>query len=527
MKGANRPTVDRRTLLKLTGAAGATTSLGAIAGCLGDPDDDDDLEEITITLSEFPDTVDPIDHITGDYFDVFDHIYEPLFNIEPGEPPEPRVVEDWDHDDGAVDMTLRDDVQFHDGQDLVAEDVVFTLERQIDPEAGPASSQVAGLGSIETAEAVDDHTVRFEYSGAPELAEFEFGNYARAMSQSWTEDQDAAESGEIVGDSADIFNGTGPYEVVDFTSDTEIVLERFDDYWGEEPPFERITFNDDDESSTRAAALETGDADLTININPEDTGIVDDADGVEIRNVTSFRNIFCPMKNESEPFDSQEFRQAMNYAVDNEGIIEEVLGGWGEPMSQPIPPGVNGYNPDLDPYPQDVEQAEQLVEESGYAGVEIELVVPQGRYLNDAEVGQTVADQIDQLENVDCDADVVEFGTVSDANSAGMDDYEIPFFMIGWGVITGDADYGLAGFFREGAGVQSFRDEELDEAIEESQGIEDPDEREQRLQEVNEMAREKAPWIFLHLQESIYGVREDIQWEPREDESIWAWDMDV
>lgn len=523
--------IDRRKFLKFTGVSTAVATT-ALAGCLGGDGDGDgngngEGEEVIITLSQFPDTVDPIDHITGDYFDVFDHVYEPLFNIEPGAEPEARVVEDWEHTgDGAVDMTLRDDVQFHDGQELTAEDIAFTLQRQIDPEFGPASSQVAGLGSIEGAEAVDETTVRFEYSGAPALAEFEFGNYARTMNAEWTSDL-GGDEGAITGDSADAFNGTGPYEVVDFTSDTEIVLERFDDYWGEEPPFERLTFNEDGESSGRVNALETGESDFTINILPEDVATINEDPDTEIRTVTSFRNIFCPMKNESEPFDSQEFRQAMNYAVDNEGIIDDVLSGFGEPMSQPIPPGVNGYNPDLDPYEQDTEQAEQLVEESGYGGVEIELVAPQGRYLNDADVAQTVADQIDQLENVTCDANIVDFGVVSDANSAGMDDYEIPFFMIGWGVITGDADYGLAGFFREGQGVQAFRDEELDEAIGESQGIEDPEEREQALQDINEMAREKAPWIFLHLQESIYGVREDIQWEPREDESIWAWEMSL
>lgn len=523
MQGADNTSMDRRTLLKVTGVAGTTVGLSAVAGCLGDGGDEE-IDEITITLSEFPDTVDPIDHITGDYFDVFDHIYEPLFHVQPGEAPESRVVEDWNHGDGAVEMTLRDDVQFHDGQDLTAEDVAFTLQRQIDAEFGPASSQVAGLGSIEGAEAVDETTVEFQYSGAAALAEYEFGNYARAMNAEWTREQ-GGEEDAIAGSSADIFNGTGPYEVVDFTPDTEIVLERFDDYWGDEAPFERVTFNSDTESNGRTTAVETGSSDMSINILPQDTQTINDNDGTEVRRVTSFRNIFCVMKNESEPFDSQEFRQAMNYAVDNQAIIDGSLSSFGSPMSQPSPPGVNGHNPDLEYYSQDIEQAEQLVEESGYAGVEIELTAPQGRYLNDAAVAERVADQIDQLENVSCEPNIVDFGVVSDANSAGMDNYEIPFFLIGWGVITGDTDYAVSGFFQEGGGVQTFRDEELDSAITESQGIDEPDEREQALQDINEMAREKAPWIFLHQQESIYGIRDDIEWEPREDENIWVWEM--
>jgi len=537
---------NRRKVLQLTGA-GVTTGIVGLAGCLGDPDDDpteddddngdaddgddddaldqDDFDEIVITQGEFPDIVDPVDHITGPYFNVYDHVYEPLFDFVPGEGIEPRIVTDWEHTgDGSVELEIQEGVMFHNGDELMASDIAYTMERQINPDVGPASDQVAGLGSIEGAEATGDYELTIEYSGAPDLAEFEFGNYARAMNEAWTEEQETSE-GAIVGDDEEIFNGTGPFEVVDFEPDVQIVLEPFDDYWGDVPDFEQVIFNGDGESSGRVSALRTGESQLIDNVLPDEVPDVRDEDELDIREVTTFRNIFLVMKNEHEPFDSEEFRQAMNYAVDNEEIINTVLSGYGAPMSQPTPPEVNGYNPDLDPYPHDLEQAEELVEDSGHAGVEITLTVPEGRYLNDAEVGQLAADMIDDLPNVDCEADIVEFPEVSDANSAGVDDGEVPFYLIGWGVITGDADYGMAGFFMEGGGVQNFRDEELDEALAASQVEEDPDEREALLMDINEMAREKAPWVFLHQQEGIYGINDAIDWDPREDESIFVWDM--
>ncbi|EMA47142.1 ABC transporter periplasmic protein [Halobiforma nitratireducens JCM 10879] len=525
--------MDRRTLLKLTGAAGATTGLSAIAGCLGDEDPAGDVDELTVTLSQFPDTIDPLDHITGDYFDIYDHIYEPLFDFEPGEGIFPRVVDDWEiqEGEGATELYIRDDVEFHNGDDLTAEDIAWTIDRTVDPDMGVVSDIGSfGLGSIEGAEALDETTVQVNYEAAPGLAEFEFGNYARALNMEWAIENHDAENEEISGAEAEDFNGTGPYEVVEFTSGEQIVVERFDDYWGQEPPFERVVFNADGESSGRVSSLEAGETDLTINILPEDVTTVREADDVEIRQVTSFRNIFCPMKNTVEPFDSQEFRQAMNYAVDNEGIVDEILNGFGEPRGQPIAPGINGFNEDIEPYEQDLGTAESLVEESGYGGVEIELTVPQGRYLNDAEVGETVADQIDQLDNVDCEANVVDFGIVSDANSAGVDpdEFEIPFYLIGWGTITGDTDYGVQGFFTiPDNPARTFDDEELSDEIIESQEIEDPDERREQLEYVNELAHEKAPFVFLHTQESIYGVREDIQWDPREDETVYLWEMET
>ena len=549
MQGADSSRIDRRTVLKLTGVAG-TTGLASVAGCLSDPDagDDEDgnggngngngngnADELTITLSQFPDTIDPLDHITGDYFDVYDHIYEPLFDFEPGEGIFPRVVEEWEaQGDGTTELYLRDDVVFHNGDDLTAEDVAWTINRTVDPDMGvPSPIGTYGLGSIEGAEAVDETTVAVEYGAAPGLAEFEFGNYARAINRNWAIENHNAEEEAISGADPEAFNGTGPYEVVDFTSGEEIVLEAFDDYWGDQPPFDRVVFNADSESSGRVAALETEETDLTINVLPEDVATVQEADGIEVRQVTSFRNIFCPMKNTVEPFDSQEFRQAMNYAVDNQEIVETALSGFGEPRGQPVAPGINGFNDEIEPYPQDVSRAESLVEDSGYGDVEIELVAPQGRYLNDADIGEMVADQIDQLSNVSCEANIVDFGVVSDANQAGVDPdehgdtWEIPFYMIGWGTITGDTDYGVQGFFTIPDNPnRTFHDEELSDAILESQQIEDPDERRQQLEEVNRLAHEKAPFVFLHTQESIYGVREDIQWQPREDETVYIWGMD-
>ena len=521
--------IDRRTLLQYTGASTTVGGLMALAGCL---EDEPALSDITITLSQFPDTIDPLDHITGDYFDVYDHVYEPLFDFEPGEGIFSRVAEDWEpQGDGTTLVELRDDVLFHNGDQMTAEDVAWTINRTVDPDIGVASPiGTFGLGSIEGAEAVDDFEVEISYGAAPGLAEFEFGNYARAINRDWAIENHDAEESAISGADPEDFNGTGPLEVVDFTSGEEIVLEPFDDYWGDEIVFEEVTFNADGESSGRVAALEAGEADITINILPADVATVQEADDIEIRQVTSFRSVFLPMKNTVEPFDSLEFRQAMNYAVDNEEIVNTVLDGFGEARGQPISPGINGFNPDIEPYPHDLDMAESLVEESGYAGVEIDLYAPSGRYLNDAEIGETAADMIDQLPNVDCNANIVDFGVVSDANSAGVDpdEIDISFYMIGWGVITGDADYGVQGFFTiPDNPARTFHDEELSDAILATQQMEDEDERREALEDVMQMCHEKAPFVYLHTQESIYGCQEVIEWDPREDETIYLWEMDA
>nr|WP_138007390.1 ABC transporter substrate-binding protein [Halalkalirubrum salinum] len=204
---------SRRRLLKYTGSTATTAGMIAIAGCAGDGGNGnggngnggngnggngnggtDDLDEITLTLSQFPDTIDPLDHITGDYFNVLDHIYEPLFDFEPGEGIFPRVVEETEIlGDGATELQLRDDVVFHNGDQLTAEDVAWTINRSVDPDLGVQSPiGTFGLGSIEGAEATGETTLEVQYGAAPGLAEFEYGNYARAMNREWSiENHDA------------------------------------------------------------------------------------------------------------------------------------------------------------------------------------------------------------------------------------------------------------------------------------------------------------------------------------------------
>ncbi|MCH7661360.1 MAG: twin-arginine translocation signal domain-containing protein [Euryarchaeota archaeon] len=516
--------IDRRGFLKFAGASAAVATTG-LAGCLGEENgngngDADEIDEFVVTQGEFVENADPNDHNATPYYNVFDQVYEPIFNVTGDGEIEERVVTDWEHpEDGVVSLTIRDDVLFHGGEELVASDVAYTINRQVDEDIGFPSDQVAGMTTIAEAEAEDDTTVLVEYEGAESLVEFQLANFGRAVNEEWVEGQDQPISDDM--------NGTGPYQLEEYEADVQAVYTRFDDYWGEEPPFETVRFNAAAESSSRVGALQTGESDLVVNVPPTDVETVDTEEGIEIRNVTSFRNIFLVMKSEIEPFDSQEFRQAMNYAVDNEGIINSVLGGFGQPMTQPIPEGLFGYNPDLDPYEQDQALAEELVEESGYAGEEITLQSMEGRYLNDAEVAQTAASQIDQLENVDCEIEIVPFDAISDAASEGPDFEEIPFYLIGWGNPTGDADYGLSPWFTSGGGQYNFVDEELDERLIESQQIDDEDEREATLQEINADIREEAPWVFLHLEESIYGVRDDLEWEPLQDESIYIDQMDL
>jgi len=516
MQGADKPTMDRRTLLKLTGVAGLSAGMGSIAGCLGEEGPD----EFVITQGELAANADPNDHNATPAYNVFDPVYEPLFEMTPDGELQERVVTDWEHtDDDEITLTIRDDVVFHNGEEMTASDVAYTVNRQVDEEVGIPSPQADGMTGITGAEAPDDTTVVVEHEVSPVLAETGLGVFGRVVSEEWMEDQDQPV--------ADDMNGTGPYQMVEFVGEDYALYEAFDDYWGEEPAFEQLRLQMISSNSTRIADLETEASDVVTDVPPSDVFDIDEQDGLEVRNITSFRNIFLVMPNDEEPFDSQAFRQAMNYAVDTEAIIDNIHDGFGEPMSQPVPSEHFGFNPDLDPYPHDPDEAEALVEESGYEDVEIELTCPDGRYLNDTDVAEFAASQIDDLDNVNCEAEIIPFEDLTEMTLDGDLGTAPEFFLIGWGNPTYDADYGLVPWFVEGQAANNFNDEELEEMILESREIEDEAEREAHLQEVMAEIHELSPWVFLYNQESIYGVRSDLEWEPRNDERINPGEMSL
>lgn len=520
--------IDRRGFLKFAGASAAVATTG-LAGCMGGDDDngddplggdgeDEDLE-ITITQGTFANTVDPQDHNDTPTYNVLDQAYEPLlYRDAEGEIIQYLATDYEQVEDDQVHFQLREGVSFHNGDELTAGDVAYSINRTVDDEVGIVSPQQDGLSEVDSAEAGDGVVDTFADGPSPAMLA-NFASFGRVMQQSWTEERD----GETIREA----NGTGPYQLEEFEEDVRATFVAFDDYWDADNTGDvtQVAFEGAPESSTRVNSLIAGETDLITDVPPSETPRIDDEDGMYFESVASTRVIFLVMTNDRAPFDSQEFRQAMNYAVDVEGIISELLEGFGDVTSQPTLEGHFGHNPDVDPYPHDPDQAEQLIEESGYAGEEIVLETPTGRYLGDEEIARAAASQIDSLPNVSCDLEIRDFGDLTSEALDGDMSTSPGFYLIGWGNPTFDANYTLVPWFMPGQASQHFEDDEVTELIEASESEMDEGSREEQLQEVNGLLNELAPWVFLHNQYSIYGVNEDLDWDARSDEDILAKDV--
>lgn len=430
---------------------------------------DTDLDEAVVTQGTFPTAMDPADHNDTPTHNVMDQAYEGVvYRDRDG-----RIIEsiatDWERvDDSTVEFEIRDGVMFHSGNEMTLDDVVWSVNRFNNPEV----SQVAGnMGDIDQARAEDGSLVLDLNSLVPTIL-INLTSFGRIMEQSWTEERSQGDlnAGEV--------NGTGAYQLTDYADDVEVVYERFDDYWGENTGPDTLIFNAVEDEGTRVDRLITGESDFITNVNPRDVGDVEDEDGVSILGVGSIRSIFLVMNDAKEPFDSLEFRQAMNFAVDVPAIIDSILDGFGEPTSQPTLPTHFGHNPRVDPYPYDPDRAESLVEESGYSGSEITVHSTSGRYLRDTDVAETAAEQINQLPNVTADAELRNTQSLFDETLDGDQETSPAIFLIGWGNPTLDTDYAVRPWIdpEDAFGIAHFNNQEMLDLLAEAQNLpNDPD----------------------------------------------------
>lgn len=424
-------------------------------------------EDVTITQSQMDSGLDPHDHRETPTDNIVLQAYEGLLERDAEGTIVQKLATDYRRiDETTVEFTIRDDVSFHSGDDLVPDDVAYSINRIVDPEVGIESPQVDQLLGVDGASVAssDDRTVEVSLTGLTPIVFQLFATYCDIINQEWAESNDGAYVNSNT-------NGTGPFQLSNYEQGVRVEFERNEDYWDDPAAISTLTIQSASESSTRVNQLLNGETDIAVNVPPQEVGRIDQNENTSVSAVPSTRVLFTAMRYDVEPFDSPQFRQAINYAIDLDSIVENVLQTFGDPTGQPTLDGFFGYNPDVDPYPQDLDRAEQLVEESGYAGAEVTLVTPIGRYLRDVEIAQAVAGMVDQLPNVSATAEQREFQTLVSQVTTGNIEDKPHWYLLGWGNATFDAIQTIQPLLASSGALTSYENEELDALLEEAQKL--------------------------------------------------------
>src|SRR5690625_570581 len=443
---------------------------------------------------------------------VQENIYETLTVLDADQEVQPGLAKEWEEvDETTWDFHLEEGVKFHDGEELNAEVVKMNFDRLVDEDV--ASPRAFLFDQVESVEVVDDYTVRLnlEYAFAPLLANLAHTGTG-IMSPAIIE-EDYAQM-EDDGDPDAYINlnpaGTGPFKYEDWTPGESVTLVRNDDYWGEAAKLDSVVFKVVDEQSSRIAELETGESHVADAIGPTNISRVEGMDGVSLLTEPSVSLSYIGINVEKEPFDDPKVRQAVSMAVDKEQIIDGLYEGAGIPAIRPLAPKVYGYDDSVGGLEYDLDKAKELLAEAGYEdGFETTI------WTNDSEEREQTAIAIQsQLAEigVDVEIEVLEWGAYLERTANGEHD----MFILGWSVVTSDADYGMYPLFHSSQfgdpGNRSFlADDELDELLEAGRLETDPDARLDIYIEAQKLLVDLAPMIYIHHQEYLLGVNDSVK----------------
>jgi peptide/nickel transport system substrate-binding protein len=498
-------------------------------------------QTIIVALARTPLTLDPADYSHRETETVIRNMFDGLVTRDTRSGVHLEIAESMEWlDETTLEVKLRQGVLFHNGDELTADDVIFTYERILTDDAieypEPHSSPRRGfLGPMDSLEKVDDYTVLFNFrSPWPVWEQLLVHNQIIPMDYM-----------EEVGAEGFLNNpvGAGPFKFVSATAGfDEVILQRFDDYWGGAPTLDRdgsacvegVVFRTIPEASTRVAALLAGEVDIIAEVPPELVRLLEQTPGVEVYTAPSTRPIWMQMNVTLAPFDDVRVRQAMNYAIDVDLLIETLYNGRGQPLAGVLSPLNSMAHPGLEPYPYDPERALELLADAGWEdttgdgmldrnGVAMTFTLDSPPEM--AALAESLAGMLREI-GIDVSVRVWEYGVVLPLLLAG----ERQAYVSDWGDSTftppghieakwhtyteGVAYWGRGNF-------SAYSNPTVDELIQAGETEADLEARQALYYEAQEILYEEAPAAFLLLPDVFEAASDRVQnWEPASDSRI-------
>lgn len=469
-----------------------------------------DESRITIALGTDAASLDP--QLQNDAFttSILSNIFDTLIYRNLDNELEPGLATEWSLvDDTTWEVKLREGITFHNGEAFNAEDVKFTLERPLDPDLGsPLTSRFSVMESVDI---IDDFTVHINTVSPYPLLPARLSEWFIIPNEYFAANEPEVLSEQPV--------GTGAYIFVEWVKDDHLDLTLNENYWGEGGTIQNVTFRPIPETSTRVAALQAGDVDIIVNVPAFRQEEINATENLEIRAVPStFFQYVALDGTKNEVLADVRVRQAIQYATNVPEIVEFLFEGTAQQIAVPLAFGTFGLDESIEPYPYDLERARELLAEAGYPdGITFALDAPTGRYAQDREVAEALVGQWAQAGiNVE-----LNINAWADQLAKYRDgDALVEAHFMGWGTSTFDADDVLFGAFANVPNKNNYVNEEVTELVLQARNTFDDAERAELYAQVQQIIYEEVPWISLFQQFDIYGVRADLNWQPRQDQKI-------
>jgi len=521
-----------RTALRPVLLGGAVALSLAIASARAQ----DAAGNLTMAVSAPPASIDPHYYTLTPSIMLSSHIFDRLVQRDANSRLEPGLAESWRLvDDTTWEFKLRPGVKFHDGSDFTAADVAYSIERV--PQVQSPSSFAVYTRAIASTEVMDPLTIRFRTRGPAPLLPTDLANIFIVPRST------AAHAASADFNSGVAAIGTGPYRFESYDPNNRVRMVRNDGYWGGKPRWARVDYRVITNDGARVAALLSGDVAMIDNLPTADAARLRKDDRLNVVEGNSTRLIFIGLDTERtgatpdvagpngealdrNPLQDRRVREALSIAINRPAIVSRVMEDAALASGQFMPPGAFGYDPQIPVPAYDPNRAKQLLAEAGYPnGLTITLRGPNDRYVNDAQIQQTVAQMWTRV-GVKTRVEAQPLATVI----GRLNRFESSAFLLGWSNSTGEPSSSLKAVLgtrnpQTGLGLSNFghySNSAFDAVVAKALTTLDDKAREALMQQAMSMAMTDVAVVPLHIQKSVWAMRRGLTYEARADEETRA-----
>jgi peptide/nickel transport system substrate-binding protein len=473
-------------------------------------------------------TLDPANHRNRDTETIIRNLYDGILTRDGDMKIVPEIAESWTQTSPTTfEFVIRKGIKFHDGSELTAEDVKFTLDRLTvegamgDGQTSPRKSLLGPLQSV----AVDGDKLTVTLSEPwpilPAMLPVQ-----EVVSKAFVEKVGSAGLATQV-------NGTGPFKLVEWRKGDSIIMERFDDYYGGSPDIapvgkacvDRAIFKVIPETASRVAALLSGDVDIINELPPFSIAQVESNPNTAVMTVNGTRSFFIALNNKGEIFDDIKVRQAVTLALDKKLIIDRILAGKAVSIEGILSPAAFGAS-ELPAAGYDPEKAKALLAEAGYPdGIDV-VIDTEGAFKDTVEAIASVLAKSGIRAKVEVSENALlkaKWDPKSETPAGHM-------YFSSWGNGSLDPYDIFVPTHRSGDRGNSayYANPELDKLLDQASVELDAAKRADLYKQAETIINTDVPYVYLWVPQDIYGVSKRVKgWKPSADSRINLYDTCV
>ena len=477
---------------------------------------------ITISLGSELETMDPHTNTSALTTTIHRYLFDTLMHRPNGADLVPWAAKEVIHvDPRTLEFHMREGVKFSNGEDVDAQAVQYSLMRPLQP--GFKSVLGPLFRVIDRVEVVSKWVVRIHMkSSDPGLLRrlADYGHLVPPKYYSGLSQEDAAIKPV----------GSGPYRLARWQKGVEMVFEANPDYWKDGAPrVKTVRVVPIKEDGTKVAALLKGEVELINQVPAQyipklkssaDTR-VEIVRGTRVFHIGFTHGIDSPLKD-------IRVRKAIAHAIDRNVIVKNVVEGYGIVANQPLHEWTEGYDAKRTwPYDYDPKKSRQLLAQAGFPnGLEIDFITPEGRYTKDKEIAQALAGML-QAAGIRVRHQSVVWNRFVETFNGRNNPGAKPFiYYIGYGNGTGDTDASISAVAACKGAWSGYCNPELDKALDDAASTMDLKKRDTIFRGITQSMANDVSHVMLWQEDSVYGMRKNVVWNVRNDDRVYAWELD-